>query len=359
MTTEQVPRLEVGDIAPPFEAPAADGGLVNLGDDKFAGRPHLLVFVADVQLAAARAGLDRLSAWSERLAGLGCETFVILPLVPTRAQEYIREAGLPFHGLADPNLEAARRLTPQLLAKGGPPLVSVLLRPNRHVQAVLEGIDDDHGDIACAHIETLAAQRASRRGEHHPPILMVPDVLSPKDCERLMTVFAMQGNEYVEPGHGAKGRTQDYKMRIPDYGRNDRIDHWVISQETTELIAQRLGQRLIPEIRKAFQYQATRYEHFRISRYKASDDAAGVVGAAHGHRDNSEPQVAHRRFACSINLNAESFIGGEFVFPEYGGQRYSPRTGEAIVFSSSLLHEARPVTSGTRFVLLSFLYGET
>ena len=69
-------------------------------------------------------------------------------------------------------------------------------------------------------------------------------------------------------------------------------------------------------------------------------------------------RVAHRRFACSINLNSEAFEGGGLIFPEFGGQEYSPRTGEALVFSSSLLHLAQPVSKGTRFALLSFLFGD-
>ena len=34
---------------------------------------------------------------------------------------------------------------------------------------------------------------------------------------------------------------------------------------------------------------------------------------------------------------------------------YSPPAGAAAVFSASLLHEAAPVTKGSRYVLLSFL----
>jgi predicted 2-oxoglutarate/Fe(II)-dependent dioxygenase YbiX len=56
---------------------------------------------------------------------------------------------------------------------------------------------------------------------------------------------------------------------------------------------------------------------------------------------------------------SERFEGGELRFPEYGGLLYSPATGEAIAFSSSILHEPLGVTSGTRFALLSFLFGET
>ena len=68
--------------------------------------------------------------------------------------------------------------------------------------------------------------------------------------------------------------------------------------------------------------------------------------------------VAHRRFAVSVNLNAEDFEGGTLRFPEFGDQRYCAATGAALVFSSSLLHEALPVTAGRRFVVLGFLSGD-
>jgi hypothetical protein len=80
-------------------------------------------------------------------------------------------------------------------------------------------------------------------------------------------------------------------------------------------------------------------------------------GKLHGHRDNAEP-TPYRRFAMSMNLNAEEFKGGELRFPEFGDQRYRPENGEAFVFSSSLLHEALHVTSGRRLVLLAFLFGD-
>lgn len=80
-------------------------------------------------------------------------------------------------------------------------------------------------------------------------------------------------------------------------------------------------------------------------------------GEFHGHRDDVEP-TPYRRFAMSINLNIEEFTGGELRFPEFGDQHYRPENGTAIVFSSSLLHEALHVASGRRLVLLAFLFGE-
>ena len=58
-------------------------------------------------------------------------------------------------------------------------------------------------------------------------------------------------------------------------------------------------------------------------------------------------------------MAGEAFEGGELRFPEYGPQVYRPGTGAAIVFSSSILHEAMHVTAGRRYVLLAFLFGDT
>jgi hypothetical protein len=163
----------------------------------------------------------------------------------------------------------------------------------------------------------------------------VPDVLSHKDCRRLIQAYETRGKVLVEPGHGDDRMTTDYKMRIPEYGRGDRIDHWIVDKDTAGFIDGRLDSRLFPEIRKVFQYPVTRRERMRIGCYTGSRG-----GEAHGHRDDSEVISAHRRFA------------------EYGDQQYRPATGAAIVFASSILHEALEVRSGRRFVLLAVLFGE-
>ena len=65
--------------------------------------------------------------------------------------------------------------------------------------------------------------------------------------------------------------------------------------------------------------------------------------------------VAFRQFALSVNLNAE-YEGGYLLFPEFNDHRYRPGIGGGILFSTSLLHEATPVTRGHRYVLLTFLH---
>lgn len=74
------------------------------------------------------------------------------------------------------------------------------------------------------------------------------------------------------------------------------------------------------------------------------------------HRDNDGN--GHRQFAVTLNLNSEDYEGGDLKFPEYGQQVYRAPTGGACVFSCFLLHEATPVTRGTRYAFVPFLYDE-
>jgi predicted 2-oxoglutarate/Fe(II)-dependent dioxygenase YbiX len=115
----------------------------------------------------------------------------------------------------------------------------------------------------------------------------------------------------------------------------------------------RILRRLAPEIAKAFQFRVTRMERDIVACYTAEE--AGWFGA---HRDNTTAGTAHRRFAVTLNLNAEDYEGGDLRFPEFGARSYRAPTGGAAVFSCSLLHEALPVTRGERFAFLPFLYDE-
>lgn len=110
-----------------------------------------------------------------------------------------------------------------------------------------------------------------------------------------------------------------------------------------------LSGRVVPEIKRAFQVDIANADRILIARY---DDTGGYFKR---HRDNTAPHTAFREFAISLNLNTDEYEGGELLFPEFDDTRYSPPAGGAMVFSAALLHEAAPVTKGSRYVLLSFL----
>jgi peroxiredoxin len=346
--------VTVGDIAPRFALPDAEGETIDPYSDDLAGNPTVVVFCPNAAAPQSRALLAAIEDIRAQLADLGGRVLAVTRGTAAANADLGKQLGLGFPVLADPQGGSFRLYGVTGDGKGGDePPATFLLGPNQHLRLALRGDGADHAARVLDSISLMAAARRSEVMAPHPPVLIVPDVLSKADCQRLMTVFAMEGNVWVEPGHGNKGLREDYKMRVPDYGRQDRVDHWVMNPGTRDFIVSRLGARLFPEIRKAFQYRITKFENFRIACYEG---ARG--GEPHGHRDNSEPLVAHRRFAVSINLNTEEFEGGSLRFPEFGGQIYRPAAGAAIAFSCSLLHEVLPVTSGRRFVVLAFLAGD-
>lgn len=180
------------------------------------------------------------------------------------------------------------------------------------------------------------------------PVLVLPRVLEPALCERLVAVYEAGGG--AESGFMVErdGRT----VGVYDDSRKRRRDQTIEDEALREAIRARISRRIAPEMRKAFQFNATRIERYIVACY---DGASG--GHFRAHRDNTTPATAHRRFAVTMNLN-DGFEGGELWFPEFGPRRYRPPAGGAVVFSCSLLHEARPVTAGRRYALLPFLYDE-
>jgi hypothetical protein len=182
----------------------------------------------------------------------------------------------------------------------------------------------------------------------HAPVMIVPRIFEPELCRRLIAHYDQRGGDpsgvMREVGGKTVGVLDDFKKR-----RDAAIEDPAFLDQ----LRLRIARRLLPEIQKAYQFRATRIERYIVACYDA--DEGGYFRA---HRDNTTKGTAHRRFAVSINLNAEEFEGGDLRFPEFGHRTYRPPTGGAVVFSCSLLHEATPVTRGRRYAFLPFLYDE-
>jgi peroxiredoxin len=322
--------------------PSLDGTKVDLYSDDIAGNPIVIIFCPTFA-SPVREALAGFRARLEPFAGAGARLFGVTleRAAATKAQ------AIPFPVLLDKDGRVFREFgaNPQQLP------TTVVLRPNHHVLAIIRTASETHALEALALVQQITAERSPVLMAPHPPVLIIPDVLSREDCQYLMTVFETRGKVFLDLGQGLDYIGTDYKMRVPEHGRRDRIDHWIVDNDTSTLLDHRLVNRVIPEIAKAFHYRVTKHERMRIGCYEGCRG-----GKLHGHRDNFDPSTAYRRFAMSINLNTEQFKGGELRFPEYGDQRYRPDAGTAIVFSSALLHEALYVTDGRRLVLLAFLF---
>jgi len=182
----------------------------------------------------------------------------------------------------------------------------------------------------------------------HAPVLIAPRVFEPELCEALIGLHAAQGGgEFT----GVMRDRGEVTVLVMDELKRRR-DVLVEDEALRAGIAQRLERRLFPFIARAFATEVTRIERYLVSCYDAADG-----GVFHAHRDDVTFQTAHRKFACSINLNGD-FDGGDLRFPEFGPATYRPPVGGAIVFACGLMHEATRVTRGRRYAFLPFLFDE-
>ncbi len=180
------------------------------------------------------------------------------------------------------------------------------------------------------------------------PVLLIPNVFSAGFCRTLIDYF--EDNDHTAGGM-ASVDAQGKAFHKIDESKKKRSDCVIPPDDPLcGRVLEALSRTCLPEMKKAFQFDACHTDRVLIARY---DDTGGYFRR---HRDNAAPGVGFRQFALSVNLNSDAYEGGYLLFPEYNSHRYKPGRGAGVVFSASLLHEATPVTRGRRYVLLTFLH---
>ncbi len=241
------------------------------------------------------------------------------------------------------------KVAPRFLpADGGG--VTYILDPTLRVLACIR-FDDPRGHdrIVAQALRSLPAPERHAGVELHAPVLIVPRVFEPGLCRKLIELHERHGGE-----DSGFMREQDGKtVAAINHAFKRRQDYMIEDASLRTALMRRVHNRLVPEILKAFNFRCTRMERYIVACYDAR-----IGGYFKPHRDNTTKGTAHRRFACTINLNAEEYEGGELRFPEFGPRTYRAPTGGAVVFSCSLMHEATPVTRGRRYAFLPFLYDD-
>jgi predicted 2-oxoglutarate/Fe(II)-dependent dioxygenase YbiX/peroxiredoxin len=334
-----------GDQAPWFHAPALDGN-PRYAFDTAAGRPILLLLAGRASHEAS-AGAMRVLAAHRDLFDDQRASFFGVTTDPGDAEHGVVTQQLPgVRWFLDYDGAVSRRFG-ALDESGGKVsylphwlLLDTTLR-------VAGRFAIEAGSSAVAALQSLIDTP-----EDYPaaPVLVVPRVLDPDMCRRLIDAYEADGGEESGFMREENGITV---ARI-DHGHKRRSDYHVEDGDLREQLRARINRFLIPQIKRAFQWDATRIERWLVACYDG-DQGGGHFRA---HRDNTTKGTAHRKFACTINLNAGDYEGGDLSFPEFGPRTYRAPTGGAVIFSCSLLHEARPVTRGKRYAFLPFLYDE-
>jgi predicted 2-oxoglutarate/Fe(II)-dependent dioxygenase YbiX/peroxiredoxin len=336
--------LYVGDPAPWFRQRCiGQPGLFSF--DMMAGRFVVLCFYGCASDAAAQDALASIQANRRNFDNASLSFFGISTDAADEGDVRLAPSpGLRHFADADGSVSRAYGVAPRSGATDLQALRRLwyVLDPRLRVVAVFPL--DFEGNKAAVRFLLALPTPASYGQQTHAPVLTIPDVFEPDFCVRLIGQH--------RAGGGADSPILTEGKALTDHGFKRRRDCRITDPALMEQTITRIFRRVAPEIRHAFQFNATRLERLIVACYDAAEQ--GRFGP---HRDNTVAATAHRRFAVSINLN-DDFEGGSLVFPEYGPRIYRPPAGGALVFSCSMMHAVTPMTRGRRYACLPFVYDD-
>jgi peroxiredoxin/predicted 2-oxoglutarate/Fe(II)-dependent dioxygenase YbiX len=321
--------------------------------DSVAGRHIVLTFIGGLRVPGVT---DLVSAFYRSGSlfddGKAC-CFIISSDAPDEAQPMLQDRYPGVRVAFDPDRSLARTFGCLRPVEGGMERLSLttwVLDPGLRVLAVLPVEDPaTHLDRIADCLNGLASPVEDMSS--WAPVLQVPNLIEPELCRQLIGYAEATGTE--ESGYMKTDPATGETVLVVDHGHKRRRDCNIDDQGLRDAVQARVLRRLVPQIERAFQFKASRMERYIVACYDAE-----TGGHFRPHKDNTTMGTAHRRFAVTINLNAEDYEGGDLRFPEFGMRTYRPPTGGAIVFSCSLLHEATPILRGKRYCMLPFLYDE-
>ncbi len=203
----------------------------------------------------------------------------------------------------------------------------------------------------CPSGKAFAQCCGSTEADRAPPwgIHIVRQFLSPAECEALINAAGQSPKHWLEVtvGEGGNG--------ISEQNNELRKTREVKLGKRARLAAQPLHRAWTRAVPEATGLQTLWYEPFQMLCY-----VKGGFYITHADSERYVPEHNHwektydRDLSLLVYIN-EDFTGGELHFPFFDYD-YHPRAGDLVIFPSDhrYLHQAQPVTSGTRYALVSW-----
>ncbi|MBM3573734.1 MAG: 2OG-Fe(II) oxygenase, partial [Alphaproteobacteria bacterium] len=318
-------KLEPGDFVPDFTVAASTNA--EFAFDSVGGWRVVLSFLGDLSLDNSIQVIDALGTQRRWLRERLARVIVVSGAQGNRAEALIKR----FHAAGIVVFRDFDEAVGQRLGVESWHGSLVINENLRLVEAIPLSDAASHVAAVLSAVDRLPRLPARTGVGHQAPALVVPEVFDADLCRRLIQAFETKGGRDSGYMNARGGQT----IGVVNHRFKRRSDVYVTDHALRRLLLERIVRRVVPEIKKAFATVVTNIERFLIARYDAE-----TGGHFSPHRDNTTPGTAHRKFAITINLNAEEFEGGELRFPEYSRDTYRAPTGGAVVFSCSLMHEA-------------------
>ncbi len=333
------PSLKPGDRIPNFLLPDQENARRSFYHELL-GQPVLLLACRKLTAGPAHLALTALAQKADGIAELEAQIFAVTASDVFTNFESMKQLSAGFTVFSDPSAQMVGPMMAGAGTEGQGRLF--LLDQNQRIMEILE-IGSEGCDLApvLSRLKEIRDERASSPSTQGraAPILLLPHLFDQAFCRQLIDLWKAEHQE----GGFSTGYGNTY-----DASRKKTLEHVIKDPALHRYISYTLARRVGPELAKVFNYQAAfQFEvHIVMSYLPDRQDFFGL------HRDDLRPENK-RRFALSLNLN-DDFEGGELHFPEYSPDGYKMAAGMACIFSCPLLHEARPVTKGQRFVMTSF-----
>ncbi|HVA55656.1 MAG TPA: 2OG-Fe(II) oxygenase [Gammaproteobacteria bacterium] len=312
------------------------------------GQPILLMIFDDPEATDTRTVLSMLARDDPDWAQI--TRVALIQSTPAQCRNLMDAASNNLTVLMDDGAVVTYLLGPESVAPR--PIAAFAMDANFRVIERIEYGTDESLDAFMRQLKAVYKNTAppnSKILEQQAPVLFIPRVLEISKCDELIEFFNKEGGQPSGIAH-----IEDNKIRWqPDPSVKMRRDVYMKDGRLLDSVKELLARRALPEIKRCFNFQVTQHEVFKLVCYDAQ-----TGGYFRPHRDNESRDTQHRRFAMTLNLNTGDYAGGQLRFPEFGTDLYQPERGGALIFSCALLHEVIPVTTGERYVLLGFFFGD-
>ena len=179
----------------------------------------------------------------------------------------------------------------------------------------------------------------TREPKDQTRLAAIEKVFTPEECLQLIAEFT----PHLKPALVEADPAQSSTIR-----KSSAV--FVFPNASTNWVFERLG-KVIREINDTvYGFDASQFrEGFQFTRYE--------VGEYYGpHLDIGPGKQAERKLSLTVQLSApEEYSGGELIiYPEFVADK---DRGSMTVFPSFMCHDVRPVKTGVRYSLVSWLAG--